>query len=212
MKRKQFHLSLIILLLICGASLAGERSSEEKRPSIDLFDLMSLYMIPDSGSSGEPTWWIGAQPDSPIEWQTTGIKWDEALRAHVRLGEAMVTIDGKPNYMLKKYVEQVPWKIRLVGGHHSVYRLDTGYPTTCDIDFEGELRKKAESVQLYRWNSDGQANIGEKIYRIKFPDKKPSWLYYRWSSGSGGSSGDFTLFLSKEDADAVPNLVTKSEH
>ena len=38
-------------------------------------------------------------------------------------------------------------EIRLVGGHHSVYRLNTGYPTTCDIDFEGELRKKAESVQ-----------------------------------------------------------------
>jgi hypothetical protein len=207
MKRKPFHLSLIVLLLLSSASLAGEHSTGAKRPSIDLFDLMSLYMIPDSGSSGEPSWWIGAQPDSAIEWHTTGIEWDKELRAYVRLGEAMVTINGTPVYQLKKYVEPVPWKIRLVGRHHSVHRLDTSYPTTCDIDFEEELRKKAKSVQLYRCDPEGLASMGEKIYRIKFPDKKPAWLYFAWSSGTGGLSGDFTLFLYKEDAEAVPNLV-----
>jgi len=214
MKMGWFLPSIIILLLFSNGSLAGEHSTERERPSIDLFNLMSHYMVPDSGSYEVPSWWIGSQPGFAIEWKTSGAEWDKKLNASVRWGEVMVTINGKPLCVLKKYVEPVPWKIRLLGAHAGIRRVDILCPTSLPLnfEFENELRKRTISFELYKCDPERQASIGERIYRIRFSNKQPLWLHYNWGCGSGGCSGDFTLFLSKEDADEVPNLVTNCEN
>jgi hypothetical protein len=214
MKKLQYLILVIILLVFVSVSLAGENDSAGwKRPSIDLFDLMALYMIPDSESYTVQSWWTGAQPGSPIEWKTSGIEWGEKLGPSVRLGEVMVTINGKPLYVLKKYVEPVSWKIRLVGAHAGVRRIEILPPTSfVDFNLEEELRKRKILFDLYKCDPEHYASNGERVYRIVFPNKKPSWLHYAWSCGSGGCSGDFTLFLEKYEADQVPNLVTNCQH
>ena len=68
MKRKHLIVCIILLFVVSEAALGMEcKDAKTKRPMIDLFDLMLLFMIPESADYTALSWATGAQPDSPIE-------------------------------------------------------------------------------------------------------------------------------------------------
>jgi hypothetical protein len=209
--KKHFFLSILVCLLFSLAAFAGEgKQCERKRPFIDLFDLLALYMLPASAQpGGAPSWWTGAQPDSPIEWHTSGVKDGK------REGEVVVTIDGKPIYAPKGPVKPTSWVIILIGERSGIRQIDLSPRTSGfadSFDLEDEFRKRRISFELYKWDGHGWASHSEKIYKIEVLEKKPAWLYYVWSCGSAGCWSRFQVFLNKDDADKLPNLVDPSTH
>jgi len=200
---------IIGILFFYNSAYSNQRRPEyDKKHFIDLFKLISLFLIPASASYNVQSWFTGADPTSPIEWKTSGIEWNENRKAFIREGEVIITISGKPLYTLQKYVEPSPWKITLIGAHAGISQLDISPQTSWNLDLELELRKNA-AFNLYKCDPEQMASMGQRIYEINVPDKKTAWLYYEWSCGSGGCGGNLRIFLFKKDADKIPELTTK---
>ncbi len=214
MKRNALCLLAVSCVLFAVTVFGGERKEcEVKRPFIDLWDLMTLYMIPALTPHNRAlSWWTGAQPDSPIEWKTCGVEDDK------REGEVIVTIDGKPLHVLKKYVEPAKWPITLAGSRSGIDQVELMSPFApfasmgCEFDFETQLRKRRVPFKLYRWDGRGAASYYERVYEIEAPHKKPVWIHHVWSCGSAGCSASFHIFLNKEAADNIPDLVAPDVH
>jgi hypothetical protein len=193
-----------------GAKLLLHNVVDKKRSAIDLFDLMSLFTIPASASHNALPWNTGNQPGFPVEWKTGGPEPHSDEEGIVKRGEAVVTLNGEP---LNKYSEGEPalssWQIRMMGHFGGAHEVSFWCETTggC-MDLESELRKRNISFELYKCEREPWESGKEKIYAIKASDKKPVWLHYTVSSGTGGCWGGFTLFLDQGDADQVPDLVT----
>lgn len=213
MKTASLCLSVASLVVLAAVALAAERKEcEPKHPSIDLCDLIMLYMIPATDPPHSAlSWMTGAGCDSPVEWKTTGTGGGK------REGQVIVTIDGKPLRLLKKYVVPAPWNITLIGDRWGIREMHLsspgGGPTLSDeFDLEDKLRKREILFKPYKWDGRDRASHKEMMYQLEATNKKPAWLQYTFSCGSAGCSGWFNLFLHKSDADKVPNLVDPGTH
>jgi len=200
--RSQQHLFSYVPL-VGGCELA-----DTKRPTIDLLDLMTLFMIPEAASYNVLPWETGAHSGSPIEWKTEGVERRGPAKADIRHGEAIVTIDGKPLCRLRKYIEPAPWTVTLIGSNAGVDEIIMTPQTECAVDLEAQLRKRNISFGLYKCDPQPLAGSERKIFSVKAASMNRAWLYIDVSCGSAGCSCSFRLFLNERDADQVPDLGT----
>jgi hypothetical protein len=110
-------------------------------------------------------------------------------------------------------LEPVFWNVTLNGAHAGVNSINIS-PTRGNLNrnLETEMKKHKIKYEIYKCDTEREASYGEIIYKVKFPKKKPAWIYYEYSSGSDGYSGEFTIFLRKEIVDdAYPELTTSCE-
>lgn len=181
----------IVLLLGCiGPSQASQ--TDKERPFIDLIDLLLMYIPPDPRISS--SWFTGAWPDSPIYWHTRGIRWVEELQTHIRDGEVVVTIDGKPAYVGTQNSMPVLWKIRLNGPRAGIYGVELRSPNGVFIDLEQEMDRRQLVYELQRTCPKGEANKGKRLYKIGSPTKQAAWLYYEWGCSQDGCGVKLKLF------------------
>ena len=204
---------VVLLLFLCGSAFGGEKErAREKDTFIDLFDLISMYLIPASWQDTVPGWQTGAEPGSPIRWETDGIEWVDTRNAHIRTGEVLITISGEPIHILRKYWEPNPWRITVVGPRAGIIRIEissqiNSQELQLQNILEGEMEKRRIQHRIDKCDPLGAASDGERLYFIQFPEKHPAWLYHQWSCGSAGCSSFLTVFLFKKDADALSELV-----
>jgi hypothetical protein len=203
-------IAVAFILLTCTTVLGQDQGClTENTKTIELFDLISMYLIPSSVQYNVQAWKTGAEHNSPIDWQTSGISWNKKRKAYIREGRAVVTVSGIPVCILKKYWEPSAWYITLVGAHAGIYAVEiSSREGSNKFDLETEMTQRQITYRLYKCDPEGLASVGERLYYIQVPQKKPAWMYYEWSCGSGGCGGDLKLFLSKKDADRIPNLTT----
>jgi hypothetical protein len=194
------HEKLIIfislVLAVGGNAFAGVQISPSK--SHDLLELLFAFAIPESSPDNIQDWAVGAKKKDRIEWTTTGVEWKDNYGQ--RLGSAIVTINRKPLYVLKKNLEPAAWEITLRGNHAGVFEANVSSPTSRELsqpDLESMLHKMGASHSTIMCDEIGGFSNGSRVYEVKVPRKKTAWLYYDWSCGSGGCQINLALLLDK---------------
>lgn len=171
---------------------------EEKMRHVDLFDLISFFLLGEGDAEDTfPDWFSGAEEDSPVEWITEGLSTDKESQLFMREGEAVVTLDGNPIYVLKKKKEPARWSVKIIGprtGIDSVEISSVVNSQDIQLEFDDALKKRNIQYKLVRCDLAGMASFGERVYAVKFPKMRPCWIAHAWSCGSSGCSADLKIF------------------
>jgi hypothetical protein len=198
----------VLIFLTCTATYAQDHDClTANTKSIDLIDLISIYLPPPSAHF--QAWKSGANYRSPINWKTEGIRWMKERKTFIREGQVVVTVSGKPICVLRRYWEPSIWRITLFGPRAGILGVEIETTVGSEgLALEAEMAKRQIVHKLYKCDTQGGGSTGERLYYIQANNKEPAWLYYEWSCGSGGCGYNLKLFLSREDADGIPNLTT----
>jgi hypothetical protein len=168
------------------------------RSSIELQDLLTLYLVPETASYNMYDWALGADPGSPIQWTTKGIV--EAptaysdLGSYIRKGTTVITSNGKPMYsQLERARVAGKWSVVLIGPRGGFTRVQIESNANSPELEPGldQLKTKLALKQIRCFR--GAATYGNAIYEVHVPGKKVAWLVEEWS---GGASGENSLMLS----------------
>ncbi len=199
-------LSSLVSTLVMSALALGIASNAraENRSSLganshELLPLIFLFAFPKSSLGTVQDWSIGARKRDRIDWITDGVAWTDDMEG-TRIGTTIVTMNGKPLYVLKKHLELAPWTILLRGAHAGVYEVRVSSPTSRDlspIDLPAMLRKMKVAYSIVACDELGGASSGTRIYEVEAPKKKKAWLLYEWSCGSGGCGVETALYFQK---------------
>jgi hypothetical protein len=183
-----------------SARIGLDGEANKWRPHIDLFDLLSMYMVPSHKLATHPGWTTGVEAGCPINWKTRG-EWDEKREAFVQKGEVLLEPQRR-----SRCVEPVPWTITVSGARSMVSKVELARLTPWCLDIEEDFAKHKIEFELYKCDPEGYASEGKRLYKIRTPGKKPAWFHYEWTSGSGGCWATVRLLLSHKDAEALPGL------
>jgi len=167
------------------------RSEKLKHKSIELYDLIKLFAPDKSMDYNAYDWKQGADEDSPIAWQTSGVTSSyKDDYPDCRIGDVVVSIKGHIFKCLEKNVVPCEWRLVLFGAHagYTCYEISScnhqELPSGADLsmffnknDFKSKLLK-----------STGDLSSGTNLWYVKIPNKKPIWIKHDWSCGSGGCS------------------------
>ncbi|MFC1835625.1 hypothetical protein ACFL2Q_12960 [Thermodesulfobacteriota bacterium] len=189
-------IGLIAFLLFLPA-LAGPgfgADSVKDRPSIDLYDLLMMYMIPANAPYDSAPWATGSEPDSPIEWKTSEIRWDDKIKAYAQHGRFLDSVDELT--------------VTLIGPLEGVDEVHVGGFTRTSPAPNLHFKTEGIKFEIYKCDAERFLAGGQSMYKFEVPGKKPAYLLYDWSCGvSGRCHEEVVLFLSRRSADLAPNLV-----
>jgi hypothetical protein len=174
--------------------------------SMEMVELVRMFMQPKGGPDKLGDWTIGAQPGTPIKWQTSGMQEtsreeQKAGYPYRRTGKAVLTIDGKPTHQtLENTVVPGTWKITLLGPRGGFTRVNiaAGNGELSPQLLEG-LKDKLP-LKLYRCKTP-DISSGNKVYQVQGAGKKPFWINEEWSCGSAGCSLSLDMVFTKKEAD-----------
>jgi len=184
-------------------------SESVKAKSIEVAELIKMLMQPKSGPHALGDWTLGAQPGSPISWQTAGIQETSAEERKAgyyfyRRGEAVLTIDGKPTHqVLEKSLVPGRWTISLLGPRGGFTKANIFTSNSQDLgasileNLTGKLPLKP-----YRCKTPSVSS-GNKVYQVQGTGKKPFWINEEWSCGSAGCSLSLDIVFTKKEADKL---------
>ncbi len=192
---------------IAFATTTGSQSvAAAATHSIEMVDLIRMFMQPKSGPDSLGDWTFGAQPGSPIRWKTNGIQEtsreeQKAGYPYHRTGEAVLTIGGEFTHkVLEKNVVPGRWTITLLGPHGGFTRAvlsgriaDGSVQVLEGLEHELPLRH-------YRCKTPSVSS-GNKVFVVQETSKKPIWINEEWSCGSGGCGLTLDIVFTKEEAD-----------
>lgn len=177
------------------------------RASLEMVELIGMFMQPKDGPAALDGWTFGAQPGSPIDWLTSGIQESTAAERKAgypyrRTGEAVLTIDGKPTHkVLGKNLAPGRWTITLSGPRGGFTRATISAPNSQELGpsvLEG-LKGKLP-LRPYRCTTPSISS-GNKVYQVEGKGKKPFWINEEWSCGSAGCGISLDIVFTKKVAD-----------
>ncbi len=185
----------------------GTASASAESTSIEMVDLIKMFMQPKGGPTILGDWTFGAQQRSPISWETTGIKEtsleeQKAGYPYYRVGEAVLTVEGKPTHqVLERSVVPDKWMIKLSGPRAGFTRVTLGAGNSGELG-AGILEslKKQLPLRLYRCKTPSVSS-GNKVYQVQGTGKKPIWINEEWSCGSAGCGLTLDIVFTKKEAD-----------
>lgn len=153
----------------------------KKNKSIELSDLLKMFLIPSNASYNTIDWSAGASEDSPIVWETSGAS------EGVREGKVAVTINGKNSYhtLLNKLTPGL-WNIKLSGPNAGVTRVSIrSERISRELDPHQLGKQVMPYLQFFRCGG-GSGTGGVNIYEMNIPGQAVAWLKKGWSCGSAG--------------------------
>ena len=186
-----------------GPSSAGVESAA----SIEMVELIKMFMTPQQDPDALGDWAFGAQSGSPIRWETTGIKEtspeeQKAGYPYFRAGKVILTVDGKLTHqVLEKSIRPGKWAITLSGPRGGFTRATISAPNSQELGasildvVKGEL-----PLRHYRCKTPSVSS-GNKVYQVQGAGKKPFWINEEWSCGSAGCGLTLELVFTKKEAD-----------
>lgn len=204
-----FYRKLLILALlsVVVAPVQGTPSAVAgDATSIEMVELIKMFMPPQKGPDALGDWTFGAQPGSAIRWETPGIKEtspeeQKAGYPYFRTGKVILTFAGKPTHqVLEKTVVPGKWTITLSGPRGgftkatlATHMADGGGPMLMRL-------KEKLSLQHYRCKPDSISS-GNEVFVLQETGKKPIWINENWSCGSGGCGLTLDIVFTKKQAD-----------
>lgn len=202
------RLPAMIFLAVALTAFGGARTMAAEATSIEMVELIKMLMPPQGEPETLGDWSWGAQPGSPITWETTGIEEtspeeQKAGYPYRRVGKAVLSIDGKPTHqILEKNIVPGQWNIILMGPHGGFTRVILGTFTGGELG--GGMLLKSLEKQLpsrhYRCKPDAISS-GNEVFIVEVPGKKPIWINEEWSCGSGGCGVSLSIVFTKKAAD-----------
>lgn len=178
------------------------RSNDPKHPgkqcSIELVDLVKMFLITENDGGQHQDWSIGAEINTPINWESIGRSGckDTSLRQDKpdRCGEVFVTIDGEITHtVLEKTTQPGVWTIWLFGSNVGVSQVElfaySSFGEITDI-----LKNDNISFYLIKRNKLG-INETEILYEIKVIGKQKAWLKTEESCGVSGRVCSYTVTI-----------------
>jgi hypothetical protein len=173
--------------------------------TIELVELVNVLLPPARGSQVLGDWALAAPNPSSIRWRTKDVEGtapaeQKAGYAYQRIGDAVITIDGKPTHqdLTPRPVPGV-WKITLLGPRAGYARVViTAWAQGLAPMLEGF--KKELPSRHYKCNPQS-AMDGNNVYLMQVPGKAPAWVDEQWSCGTQGCLVSWDIVFTQKEAD-----------
>jgi hypothetical protein len=193
-----------------AVTAANKPASDAAAHSVELSKLVDTFLLP-ADADNNLGWSVGSTPDSPIEWQTSGI--DDGSKCGVkeafcRKGSAIVTVNGKITHeVLEKNIQPGKWIVTLAGSRNRVSNVSIQSDTNSE-ELEGEmswvLTKSNMKLNEIKCPQEPETvSDGSTLYEIISANKKPAWLLSSWSCGNAGCKVGFDIYYSLEDTQGL---------
>lgn len=170
-------------------------SENSHASSMEAVNLLKIFSLDKSVDYNIYDWATGADKESPIEWQHSGIKSTPPDSNYgysfYRDGTVVVTNSGEVTHkILAKKIKDGAWNIRLTGirSGYSNVELSPNAATYEHPSFYIDKKYILKKIEC-----DGPVSDSIAYELIKFTGKKPFWLKSESSSGSAGGSTSYTI-------------------
>ncbi|MFA6598411.1 MAG: hypothetical protein WCS69_11850 [Ignavibacteriaceae bacterium] len=171
----------------------------------ELINLLKLLSLDKDTTANVQDWFIGATPDSPINWETIGVVYDDKKGSY-RKGTITVKINGKPYFKLEKNIVPVNWNIILYGARVGVIFYEL-YPEIMsqeimsqEINHDNIIEYLEENdfiLNLIGRDSEGMASRGKTLYEMIIPGQKQGYLLVEYEYAGAGCSLFLTHYYEK---------------
>jgi hypothetical protein len=191
---------------------APQLAASKERPtaSIDLVELISLFVI-NAGDDASMLNWHDASPEgTPVLWITEGLGDCDPYQAKrfgdafCRNGRALATIGGRPTHRVLQRTS-VPgiWEVNLMGARNgATVALVSSDVNSQELDRDtfpkavASKQIKLETIKRSCWETNGT-----DIYRLTLPKKRPTTVGVTYSCGSGGCGVELAIFTAEGPKD-----------
>tara|TARA_R110000851_G_scaffold111378_1_gene234679 strand:+ start:29674 stop:30375 length:702 start_codon:yes stop_codon:yes gene_type:complete len=157
-------------------------------------------------------WSFLSRSDSPVDWQTNGIDFQD----YTRRGEVIASVDGFVPEVLKKEISVQPWEVVLKGYKQGIYAVsffnDGCFGTTSlSSQCASRLEQIPSSLTLSGVSNIKICEFGpgaafSRVYRASIKGKPPAYIHLQTSGGSGGAFINATILLKLESSFADAEL------
>ncbi len=173
--------------------------------SMEMSKLIKTFLRP-ANSNYALGWDTGAEPGSPITWQTNSVASGGMCGEGYpmcRTGSVVVTVDGKVTHkILEKNVRYGRWQVTMSGPHAGVFNVSISNDGSLGeeaINFaRGVLEKSDIKYTLIKCPNEPPTD-GNVVYQINAPGKSPAWLIDGWTCGASNCSSTISIVQSEED-------------
>lgn len=172
----------------------------------ELINLLKLLSLDKDTTANIQDWFIGATPDSPIDWKTIGVGYDDK-KGSFRKGTISVKINGKPYFKLEKNIVPVNWDIILYGAKVGVIFFKL-YPEIMSHEINHEniieyLEENDFTLNFIGRDAGGLASYGKTLYEMLIPEQKQGYLLVEYEYASAGCSLCLTYYYEKPSIDIL---------
>ena len=186
--------------------------TRNSQPSIELYRLIQMYMIPKGFNHNVLEWDSGGAPETPISWQHAGIKDCDAFvlgkelnQPFCRIGKVVITIGGRPTHkILSRMVEPGQWNIVLAGARAGVSYVILDSNVLSHELSSGLLRiavsQTGSTIQVNRISACGSLTGGSEQLSVSAPGKETALVREWWTCGSAGCNIKMTFAPIKGNA------------
>jgi hypothetical protein len=203
---KNNYLSVLMLLAtvpsISNAGITSEKITViDGYPTMEVIDFVLEFSKDKSEKYSLP--WTTQANNPAIEWITEGVQRGE------RKGEVILTDKREYPLVLRKRLEPMTYQITLKGSRAGLGQVKIESGITSQELSGRELISQFEDAK-YRYDAKIEkvscyalkASYGGALYKYE-TSSKYGWVLNRYSCGSAGCSGSYTIYLSE------PNLQDK---
>lgn len=195
---RQWGFGWAMVACLAAALPVQAQSRAAQAKGIELDALLRLFLIPKSAEHNIGSWAMGAEANTPINWLHAGIVEADPDKQrdytqpmpYSRSGEAIITVNRKPTHeVLGRQVEPGKWNITLYGPRAGPFAISLTPQTGAhDIpDLKAYLKKKAYGLKHLKCMNE-PATSGNELHRLSLQGRRPVYLQYGWSYGSGGGT------------------------
>lgn len=200
---KDFKTIVYLLFILFLLNSCTEKNTPKDQ--MDYEDLIILFMQDMNDEASGLSWVTGAQNESPINWQDSGLAECDKFSDYqlpslfCRRGQLVLTESKKPiAEYLDRHVKPLPWKITLLGNINmaNLLLIESNFTDTV-LPLE---KSKKLNIKPYRCKNEfGQS--GNKIFYLSYAKKKPVYLNEIKFCGNHCLI-IYIIYLSKEEADS----------
>ncbi len=173
----------------------GQSAGRALQP-IDLIELISLFLVPESVDRTVGDWYAWSGPASPIVWNPNEVRWDERRATFVRDGSAVVTLGGAPIHAAGSS-EPARWPIRMFGPREGYTRVAIASRIASrelSLDLPAQLGAQGVTYEAKRCDAAEPAG-GNRLYEIVWPEYRKAWLHHQWGCGDAGCAAYVSISL-----------------
>ena len=170
----------------------------------DLIELLAVDRSSSKNNESEQRWTVLSDNlTSPFNW----LKKSENNK---KIGEIIITFDGKPAEIRDEKIIPIIWTLTLIGDTAGVKKVDIVCSILThsigEIDIQSLLKKKNIKFDILKSTGDppktGEHTTidlvnGEKQLKLFVPNKEPIWMIYTWSCQTTGCTASFKIYYNE---------------
>ncbi len=193
-------------LLVGAGGLAAQYTPAQQQP-IELMDLVTFFLLPETATQDVGDWYLFSGPASPIAWNPNEVRWDERRQTFVRDGSAVVTVDGSPTHEPGS-TAPARWPIRLFGPREGFSRVAIASRVASpELSLDLPVQLAAHGVVYEAKRCDAaEATGGNRLYELSWPGYRTAWMHHQWACTDGSCAAYVSISLEEPDVSTLPGM------